>query len=302
MKDGLLITFRIISCYILMVASLTCCNKDDDYPDGYVGITAYPDPSGEVFIGADASEMVITLQDDRDCTVYCTVKNSHGQDIETQAEYYVINPSETRQGRWCSVDYTNEKIIKLTIEENETGYTRWVSLVFCPVGGDKVSIRQSPYLDEEHDKYSKGVTRFNVVFTNASNQTIALNNIVWNDCYRSNITDVVLKPSKSCKAYTVKSWLNVDLSDDAIPSSLWCEYLTPISCDVTYNDTHTCSYSYFEPREEKHYILDWTDYRIEGRLEPSIMPDGEAYIHNWTLTYTFTDADYEYAVANGDIR
>ena len=97
-------------------------------------------------------------------------------------------------------------------------------------------------------------------------------------------------------------WTDVDLSDDAIPSSLWCEYLTPISCDVTYNDTHTCSYSYFEPREEKHYILDWADYRIDGRLEPSIMPDGEVYIHNWTLTYIFTDADYEYAVANGNIR
>lgn len=286
-----------------MVASFTCCNKDDDYPNGVVGINAYPDPCGEILVSADAYEMVITLQNDRDCTVYCTIENSHGQTIDTQTEYFGLNPSETNQGRWCSVDYTNEKVVKLKIEKNETGYTRWLSLRFCPQGWrDEVRIKQSPGFEEAHDKYSNGITMFNIVFTNASNQTISLNNIVWNDRYSyiDTISNVVLKPSKSCTAYSVKSCLNVDLSDDAVSSSLWCEYLMPISCDVTFNDTYTCSYSYFEPGAQKHDILDWNNYRIEGKLEPSIIPD--EYIQHWTLTYIFTDADYEYAVANGNVR
>ena len=306
----------LLSLFSICLFQISCGDSESLMPDGNQDVkepntgaveptvepTIFPTPYGTIEIDYEASEIVITLQQDTDDVNYSagiqTVDGKH--QFGTWQEYNSINPCPSiTKGRWWSIDYGTERTVKIDISKNETGYIRWLIIHFSGAERDCAHIIQQPETRGTATDISDDFSSFNVTYINNSEHSVKLENVVWTTYTPDIYNEFVVTKNVIFPAYHLftQTFFGETPNNDMV--EFWCEAIPPISCTVIYDDEYRVTHSYFDDEESIFDLTNLDNYKLKHETET--MLSNEPY-HKWTLTFTFTDADYEYAVANGNIR
>ena len=293
--------FHICVCTILCVVA--CSTPPPDIPSPKY----FPNPTGRLEVGAEAQEIIITIERDVDNS-YSIVTSDLSTQTNTPVATWGTSLLEfsfptSVESRWWSIDYTESCTIVVHIEHNSSGCLRTLDLQLSRAIEDHVVICQQPerYVDYQWNTTINGATHFATEYVNNSSHTVTIENITWLSNRGTAVEQVSLQPGSRFEAYRPNVYMEesqIVLNDDV--KSLWCEPMTPLSCTVVFDDMYTMSHAFTAGRCGEYCLADWTNYELELKRQ-SVQVDSYPHkevvdAYTYTLTYTFTDADYDNAV------
>ena len=293
---------------------LASCSKEKPSKLTYTQPIYLPTPY-DMTISSDACELVITTEIPRNMLgIASDIRTMYDDNIFTWCNVITYRRWEKPniEDNWYQVEYISDTETLIKISANNSSYKRYILMYYDIAERDMVTIIQEPGKTGTHVDLDKGGTVCYVEYINQSSHVIAIRDMIWRTEYvwEDEPSNIALDPGQSRIVHKLKDefqqadLMAIDKVDkEFVP--LLCDGLRPISCSVIFDGTYELKHSYSDNTSGQFSLTDYKNYELSGG---KLSEEEQAAFRlkedalKWTLTYTFTDADYEYAVANGNIR